>query len=70
MRATPRKHPPSTCDTGFVRYDGLRPYGAPGAEAGPRGSDADGGTDDVLPDSLAKVATLPSYHPTSPTAAY
>jgi hypothetical protein len=24
-------------------YDGLRPYGAPGVEAGPRGSEADGG---------------------------
>ena len=66
--STPPAPPPPTppCDTGSVRYDGLRPYGSPGAEAGPRprGSEADGGVilgfdkDDLLPNSAAKEVTL------------
>ena len=49
------QYPERQCvDTAW--FDGLRPYGAPGAEAGPRGAEAEGGRDDLRPDSAAKSA--------------
>ena len=49
------QYPERQCvDTAW--FDGLRPYGAPGAEAGPRGAEAEGCRDDLRPDSAAKSA--------------